>query len=86
MEPSSRTLNRRRLLQGAAAQVLAPQVGLPLPVVEVWQRRARYGVKPIDAAVVASQQSVADVFFQQHLIPKKIDIARAVWRWSRAQP
>jgi sulfonate transport system substrate-binding protein len=64
----------------AAAELLAPQVGLPLTVVEAWQRRTRYGVKPIDAAVIASQQKVADAFFQHHLIPKKIDIARAVWR------
>jgi sulfonate transport system substrate-binding protein len=70
----------------AAAQVLAPQVGLPLPVVEVWQRRTRYGVRPIDAAVVAGQQRVADAFFQQRLIPKKIDIAAEIWRQGGTAP
>jgi sulfonate transport system substrate-binding protein len=70
----------------AAAELLAPQVGLPLTVVEVWQRRARYGVKPIDAAVIASQQKIADTFLQHHLIPKKIDIASAVWRGSGRAP
>jgi len=64
----------------AAAQLLAPPLGLPVAVVEAWQRRARYGVQRIDAAVIASQQTIADAFFQQHLIPRKIDIAGAVWR------
>jgi sulfonate transport system substrate-binding protein len=64
----------------AAAELLAPQVGLPLTVVDAWQRRTRYGVKPLDAAVIASQQRVADTFLQHHLIAKKIDIAGAVWR------
>jgi len=64
----------------AAAQLLAPPLGLPVAVVEAWQRRARYGVQRIDAAVIASQQTIADAFFQQHLIPRKIDIADAVWR------
>ena len=40
----------------------------------------------IDAVVVASQQRVADAFFQQHLIPKKIDIANAVWRGPGTLP
>jgi len=64
----------------AAAEILAPQLGLPLTVVDVWQRRTRYGVKPLDATVIAGQQRIADTFFQHHLIPKKIDIASAVWR------
>jgi hypothetical protein len=37
-------------------------------------------VKPIDAAVIESRQKIADTFFQHQLIPKKIDIACAVWR------
>ncbi len=65
------------------AQQLAPQLGLPADVIEVWQRRTRYGVVPVDAAVVKVQQSVADAFFAQHLIPSKIEVANAVWRWQR---
>ena len=56
------------------------KVALPPDVVEVWQRRALYGVQPIDAAVLASQQRIADRFFEHHLIPKRIDVASAVWR------
>ncbi len=65
------------------ARQLAPQLGLPAEVVEVWQRRTRYGVVPVDAGVVKVQQAVADAFLAQRLIPAKIDVASAVWRWSR---
>jgi sulfonate transport system substrate-binding protein len=63
----------------AVAEQLAPQLGLPKDVVEIWQRRTRYGVLPIDA----TQQKVADTFLEHKLIPKKIDVAAAVWRWPR---
>jgi sulfonate transport system substrate-binding protein len=67
----------------AVAELLAPQLGLPADVVEVWQRRTRYGVQPIDAAVIATQQRVADTFLQHNLIPRRIDVATAVWHWQR---
>jgi sulfonate transport system substrate-binding protein len=63
----------------AVAQLLAPQVGLSVNVVEAWQRRTRYGVRAVDARVINSQQRVADTFFANHLVPKKIDVAAAVW-------
>jgi sulfonate transport system substrate-binding protein len=67
----------------AVAELLAPQLGLPVEVVETWQRRTRYGVQPLSDALIAVQQQVADTFFAQQLIPKKIDVAAAVWRWDR---
>lgn len=70
----------------AAAELLAPQVGLPLSVVDVWQRRARYGERPIEASVIASQQRVADLFFSHRLIPKKIDVSSAVWHRPGGAP
>jgi sulfonate transport system substrate-binding protein len=66
------------------AEQLAPLVGLPVEVVLVWQQRSRYGVQPMDPATVATQQKVADLFFEHKLIPKKIDVAAAVWRWPKA--
>jgi sulfonate transport system substrate-binding protein len=62
------------------SRLLAPQVGLPVSVVETWQRRTRYGVKAIDAEIIKSQQKVADTFFLSHLVPKKVDVSAAVWR------
>lgn len=67
----------------AVAELLAPQLGLPVEVVETWQRRTTYGVQPLSDALVAVQQKVADTFHAQGLIPKKIDVAAAVWRWDR---
>jgi sulfonate transport system substrate-binding protein len=63
----------------AVARLLAPEVGLPVSVVETWQRRTRYGLKAIDAQIIESQQIVADTFFANHLVPKRVDVSAAVW-------
>jgi sulfonate transport system substrate-binding protein len=65
------------------AELLAPQLGLPVNVVETWQKRTHYGVQPIDSSIVATQQKVADAFFSQKLIPKQVNVADAVWTWRR---
>ena len=65
------------------AKLLAPALGLPQDVVEKWQRRSRYGVKAIDAAVISNQQKIADAFFEARLIPVKIDVAKACWTWRK---
>lgn len=68
----------------AVSELLAPQIGLPVEVVEVWQKRTHYGVQPVDTAIVATQQKVADAFFDQKLIPRKVLVSDAVWTWQRA--
>ena len=62
----------------AVAEQLSPSVGIPMPVLEVALKRQSYGIKPIDGAVIAEQQSIADTFFQLGLLPKKITISDAV--------
>lgn len=57
-----------------AATILARQVGLDLPVVELAMERYSYGVKPVSQAVLAEQQKIADVFTRLKLIPKKINV------------
>ncbi|WP_227554399.1 ABC transporter substrate-binding protein [Acinetobacter lanii] len=37
-------------------------------------------VKPIDELVVKIQQAIADTFFQEKLMPRNVDIAKAVWK------
>jgi sulfonate transport system substrate-binding protein len=64
----------------AAAEQLAPAIGLSVPVVEVALNRQSYGIKPITDAVVADQQRVADSFFALGLIPKQIKISDAARR------
>lgn len=61
------------------AEQLSPSVGLPVPVIEIALKRQAYGIKPIDAQVLAEQQKLADTFHQLGLIPRAItvsDIAR----------
>ena len=62
--------------------MLAPQMGLPTDIVETWQRRTHYGVVPVSAAIAANQQRVADLFYQQKLIPKAVNVADSVWDWQ----
>ena len=66
------------------AEALAPLLGLPAAVVETWQRRTPYGVQPVDAQRVATQQAVADAFFDSKLIPNAVKVADAVWVWPRS--
>ena len=59
---------------------LARDVGVDPQLLEVITRRQPWGFHPIDAAVLADQQSIADAFFRLDLIPKKIDVTEAVVR------
>ncbi len=62
----------------AAANVLAPEIGLNLEITERSLRRMGFGIQPISAAVAAEQQRVADAFQQLKLIPKPVRIADAL--------
>jgi sulfonate transport system substrate-binding protein len=60
------------------AAEFSPALGIPAPILEVAVARQGYGIKPIDDAVVAKQQKIADTFFALGLIPKAIKITDAV--------
>jgi sulfonate transport system substrate-binding protein len=62
----------------ALAEELSPGIGIPVPILEIALKRQSYGIKPLDASVVAQQQAIADTFFQLGLIPKAINIATVV--------
>jgi sulfonate transport system substrate-binding protein len=62
----------------AVATQLSPMIGIPAPVLEIALKRQSYGIKPVDAAVVAEQQKLADKFFELGLIPKAIKVSDAV--------
>lgn len=62
------------------ASQFSPALGIPAPILEVAVGRQSYGIRPIDAEVVANQQKIADTFFELGLIPKTIRIADAVRR------
>jgi sulfonate transport system substrate-binding protein len=60
----------------AAVQLSALQ-GLDQAVVEVSIRRSSNNIKPINSAVLAEQQKIADTFFELKLIPKEIKVKDA---------
>ena len=60
------------------AALLAPQLGVPVPVLRLATGRRQYGVTPIDAGIVAEQQRMAEVFLGLKLIPRPITAADAV--------
>jgi sulfonate transport system substrate-binding protein len=59
----------------AVAEQLSPSVGLPASVLAVSLKREAYGILPINDAVIASQQRIADTFFGLGLLPKAITVS-----------
>ena len=61
------------------AALIAPKVGLPLPLVETWLKRVPFGAVPVDEKIIAVQQGVADAFYAANLIPRKLSVAENAW-------
>ncbi len=61
-----------------AAKLLEKPTGLPLDVLNTSISRMGFGVTPISSEVSKQQQYVADAFYQQKLIPSKINIQAAI--------
>ena len=64
--------------QSDAAKLLEKPTGLPLDILNTSISRMGFGVTPISNDVIKKQQDVADAFYQQKLIPNKINIQAAV--------
>src|SRR5580658_8529616 len=60
-----------------AAAALEPQIGLDQATLELALSRGGYGVTPINDAVLAEQQRIADTFYDLKLIPKHINVRDA---------
>jgi sulfonate transport system substrate-binding protein len=60
------------------ANYLAKEVGMDPQILEPIIRREPWGFRPVDAAVIADQQAIADLFFSLKLIPKPIKVSDAV--------
>src|SRR6202453_1699629 len=61
----------------AAAAALQPQIGLDQPTLELALSRGGYGVTPMNDAVLAEQQRLADTFYDLKLIPKHLNVRAA---------
>jgi sulfonate transport system substrate-binding protein len=60
-----------------AAAALQPQIGLDQATLELALSRGSYGMTPVNDAVLAEQQRIADAFYDLKLIPKHINIRDA---------
>jgi len=61
-----------------AAKELAPIQGLDPEIIEASLRHYQHIYKPIDDAVLADQQRIADSFYELKLIPQKLSVRDAV--------
>lgn len=64
--------------QDDAAKLLEKPTGLSFDILHTSIARMGFGVTPISADVANEQQLVADAFYQQKLIPNKINIQSAI--------
>jgi sulfonate transport system substrate-binding protein len=62
------------------AGIIAKQIGVPLDYVrDQFQRKsAAFTLRPVTEEAITSQQRVADLFTEQKLIPRKVDV-RPLW-------
>jgi len=71
------------------ARVVSQDIGVPLAYVQDQFRRksATYELRPVTPDAIASQQEVADLFYAQKLLPKRVDV-RPLWddRFNSAIP
>jgi sulfonate transport system substrate-binding protein len=68
--------------QKEVSALLAQQTGVPTDIIATWMQRTRFGATPVTPDIAANQQRVADLFYQQKLIPKAVNIASRVWTWQ----
>ncbi|MEH2024439.1 sulfonate ABC transporter substrate-binding protein [Nostoc sp.] len=60
------------------AKLIAPVLKIDLPIQEIISSRATYRLRGITPKVIQNQQSVADLFYKEKILPKKIDIKEAL--------
>ena len=61
--------------------LLAKTMGLPAPVIASYlDHRPPTTIKPLSAEVAALQQQTADLFYENRLVPKKVDIRQRIWQ------
>ena len=65
------------------AKLLSPVLGIDAAVLEVAEKRRKYGVLPLTNDVIAKQQEIADTFYKINLIPKQIKVKEIVWQGKK---
>ncbi|WP_269564043.1 sulfonate ABC transporter substrate-binding protein [Kosakonia radicincitans] len=61
--------------------LLAKTMGLPPAVISTYfDHRPPTKIAPVNEATAALQQQTADLFYDNHLVPKKVDIRTRIWQ------
>ncbi len=67
--------------------LLAQAMGLPKPVIASYlDHRPPTTITPVSAHTAQAQQQTADLFYANHLMPVKVNIADRIWHPQSAQP
>lgn len=64
------------------AKAQAEATGVYIEAIRRFVDRSNYRVVPVDDEVIRSQQAVADSFARLGLIPKPVNVADIVWKWT----
>jgi sulfonate transport system substrate-binding protein len=59
-------------------KILAPELKVEEPILEVVVRRRTYSLRPINRELMQTQQQIANLFTQEKILPKSIDIKAAM--------
>lgn len=81
-EADALTLSQRE----ASISLLAKTMGLPEPVIATYfDHRPPTRISPVNDATAALQQQTADLFYQNRLVPKQVDIRTRIWHPATTQ-
>ncbi|MCS3602438.1 sulfonate transport system substrate-binding protein [Buttiauxella sp. BIGb0471] len=70
-----------RTQRDASVALLAKTMGLPENVIATYfDHRPPTVITPVSAETAAKQQQTADLFYDNHLVPKKVDIRTRIWQ------
>lgn len=61
----------------AAAKELSSVLGLDTAITSLYVQRVQFGTVPVNGAILAEQQAIADTFYGLKLIPKKLNLLHA---------
>lgn len=59
------------------AELISPEAKIDVPTLELVSKRRRYTLRPLSEEVLLGQQKIADLFYQQKFITKKINVRDA---------
>lgn len=63
----------------AIAAILSSVYGVDKAALELTEKRRGHGIKVISDEAIAAQQTMADTFFREKLLPKQVTVKDAVW-------